>query len=322
VRPVTLLLNNQDVASLLTMEMTMDALEEAYLHLTTGEAVCRPRIDVQIPTRDPQRVYQWGTMEGGSSRSGYFAIRVKSDVIYEQEYKGVRTHEKYCVRPGLFCGLILLVNIDNGEPLALINDGYLQHMRVGADAGIGVKYMAREEAGVVGMLGSGGMARSHTEAFCLVRKIRRMKVYSPTKEHREAFAQEIAEKFGIEVRAMDNPRDVHRGVDILAECTDSVQPVIRGRWLEEGTHITSVGAGLDAEAIQRINVSLRLGSAPAPMGLPELGLHDEVITYAARPVGGDEGGASIRRRRAHGIMAEERVIFLADILAGKARGRR
>ena len=161
---MTLILNNDDVKQVLTMEITMSALDQAYRELTRQEAVCRPRIDMQIPTKDPNKIYQWGTMEGGST-SGYFAIRMKSDVIYEQEYQGAITQEKYCVRPGRFCGLILLNSIENGEPLALINDGYLQHMRVGADSGIGAKYMAREDAEVVGMIGSGGMARSHVESF-------------------------------------------------------------------------------------------------------------------------------------------------------------
>ena len=83
---MTLILNNDDVRSVLTMEATMAALEEAYKQVARGEAVCRPRIDIQIPTRDPRKVYQWGTMEGGSI-SGYFAIRMKSDVVYEQEYE-------------------------------------------------------------------------------------------------------------------------------------------------------------------------------------------------------------------------------------------
>src|SRR5918994_5733333 len=170
-----LILNNADVQSVLTMEITMAALEQAYAELTRQEAVCRPRIDIQIPTQVPGKIYQWGTMEGGST-SGYFAIRMKSDVIYEQEYGGARTQEKYCVRPGKFCGLILLTDIQNGEPLALINDGHLQHMRVGADSGIGAKYMAREDAAVVGMIGSGGMARSHVESFLLARELKRIQV--------------------------------------------------------------------------------------------------------------------------------------------------
>src|SRR5882724_7006187 len=120
---MTLIINNDEVAKVLTMETTLAALEEAYLQLARKEAVCRPRIDIRIPTSDPAKNYQWGTMEGGST-AGYFAIRMKSDIIYETEYNGVVTQEKYCVRPGLYCGLILLTSIENGEPLAFINDGH------------------------------------------------------------------------------------------------------------------------------------------------------------------------------------------------------
>ena len=135
---MTLIINNDDVTKLLTMEATLEALENSYRQLGTKEAVCRPRIDIRIPTSDPNKNYQWGTMEGGST-SGYFAIRMKSDVIYETRYAGAITQEKYCVKPGLFCGLIFLTSIENGEPLAFINDGVLQHMRVGGDGGIGTK---------------------------------------------------------------------------------------------------------------------------------------------------------------------------------------
>src|SRR5262249_27962156 len=114
---MTLIINNADVEKLLTMEMTIEALEESYLALAAKEAVCRPRIDIRIPTSDPAKNYQWGTMEGGST-AGYFAIRMKSDVIYEQRVGDVVTQEKYCSRPGLFCGLILLTSTETGEPLA------------------------------------------------------------------------------------------------------------------------------------------------------------------------------------------------------------
>ena len=157
---MTWIINNHDVERVLTMRDTMTALEESYTRLARGEAVCRPRIDIAIPTSDPDKLYRWGTMEGGST-AGYFAIRMKSDIVYTQTKGNVVTEEKYCTQPGLFCGLILLTSIETGEPLALINDGVLQHMRVGADGGIGVKYMARADAEVVGMLGSGGMARAH-----------------------------------------------------------------------------------------------------------------------------------------------------------------
>ncbi|MEK6562897.1 MAG: ornithine cyclodeaminase family protein [Candidatus Binatota bacterium] len=320
-RAMTLILSNDDVKSVLTMKTTMKALEVAYRQMSRREAVCRPRIDIQIPTKDPQKIYQWGTMEGGSI-SGYFAIRMKSDVVYERKYGGARTQEKYCVRPGKFCGLILLINIQNGEPLALINDGNLQHMRVGADSAIGVKYMARKDATVVGMIGSGGMARSHAESFLLARKIKKIQVYSPTRAHREEYAREIAGKFGIEVTPLDNPRDVYKGAHIVAGCTDSAVPIIIGKWLEEGTHVTCVGGKPDNETLKRIDVSLRLGTAPAPWGLPEFNLADEHITYAAVPKSNAGFKMKPRGQRGHGVVVEDRAVFLAELLSGKKKGRK
>ena len=317
---VTLILNNDEVQSVLTMEITMKALEQAYHEVSRTVAVCRPRIDIQIPTEDPKKIYQWGTMEGGST-SGYFAIRMKSDVIYEHEYLGTITQENYCVHPGKFCGLILLINIQNGEPLALINDGYLQHMRVGADSGIGVKYMGREDAQVVGMLGCGGMARSHMEAFILVRPIKRVQVYSPTKSHREQYAKEMAERFSIEAIAVDDPKDVYKKADIIAGCTDSTVPVIIGKWLEEGTHITCVGGICDENVSERIDVVLRFGNAPTPFGLPEFKVSGN-MTYAALP------GERVNFRKKeigkgdrHGVNAEGKTVLLDELLSGAKKGR-
>ncbi len=322
---MTLLLNNDDVRRLLTMQMTMEALEDAYRQMARRDAVCRPRIDVRIPNGDGDRVYQWGTMEGGSSVSGYFAIRMKSDVIYEQEYAGVRTQEKYCSRPGLFCGLILLTDVRTGEPLAIINDGVLQHMRVGADSGIGVKFMAKEQATTVGMLGSGGMARSHVDAFLLARPtIRRIQVYSPTRAHREAYAAEITEKYGLEVVPVDDPRRVFQRADVVAGCTDSSVPLPMAAWLEPGTHVTSVGGRPDEETAARIDVLLRFGSAPGPAGLPAWEVPNEHVAYLAQPtnpvwahhrMSGSEERVVRWRERAG------RTVSLQELLSGEAPGR-
>ena len=316
---MTLLLNNTDMQQVLTAEMTIAALETSYRHLIEKEAVCRPRIDIRIPTQTPGRFYQWGTMEGGST-SGYFAIRMKSDVLEEHEYNGARTEEKFCVRQGLFCGLIFLTRIENGEPLALINDGYLQHLRVAADGAIGAKIMARKDAAVLGMLGSGGMARSHVESLLRVRDIKRLQVYSPTKANREKYAAEMKEMHGLDSVAMDDPRDVYRGADILAGCTDSAVPVIKGEWLEAGTHVISVGGRPDENAKKRFDVTLRLGTAPAPVGRPELGTADEYLGYMARP---DAEFWQRRRlgKRAPVVTGTGTDVMYADVLAGRTTGR-
>src|SRR5262245_7251398 len=227
-----LIINNTDVARVLPMATTIEVLECAYADLlTTRDVVCRRRTDIQIPTEEPGVIYQWGTMEGGSTR-GYFAIRMKSDIMYEREYSGTRVHERYCVKPGTHCGLIFLTSVKNGEPLALINDGVLQHMRVGADAGIGVRHMSRADSEVVCMLGSGGMARSFIDAFVLVRRIRKIKVFSPTPANREAYAAEMRQRHGLEVVVCDNPRDAYRGGDIVAGMPNAALPVEQGGWVE------------------------------------------------------------------------------------------
>jgi alanine dehydrogenase len=327
---MTLIINNAEVAKILTMEATLEALEESYLQLAAREAVCRPRIDIRIPTSDPAKNYQWGTMEGGST-AGYFAIRMKSDVIYETQYNGVTTQEKYCVRPGRYCGLILLTSIENGEPLAFINDGHLQHMRVAGDGGIGVKYLAQPESEVVGMLGSGGMARAHMQAFTRVRTIKKLQVFSPTKENREQFGREMAAAYNIEVQVCERPEDIYKGADIVAGLTDSAVPVLDGRLLEKGAHIVNIGgSGVpDAESLRRVDVYLRFGDAPAPTGRPELGVDDEYLAYEARPdrpKHGDGRPSSDlsdfgRSRSGHGALSAGRRVSLADLAAGRVKGR-
>src|SRR5580765_5849197 len=190
---MALLISNQDVGQVLDMKTCLEAIEEGIKEYYRGDATCRPRIDVWAPSGDPQGYYQWGSMEGTSRRYGVFATRIKSDIAYWTEgANGTKTQEKYCQRPGLFCGLILLFSTVNGEPLAVMNDGFLQHMRVGATAGIAAKYLAREDADTVGMIGSGSMAWTHALAFAEVRNIKRIQVYSPTVKNRETYAGNLS----------------------------------------------------------------------------------------------------------------------------------
>lgn len=209
-----LIIDNETVSQLLTMDDCVRVQEEAFRKLPTGGAIHRPRIDMYFPCEREDGYFRWGTMEGAND--GYFAIRMKSDIMtWPKDKNGNWTEEKYCREPGTFCGMIFLLSTRNGEPLAFINDGVLQHMRVGGGAGIGAKYLAREDTHIVGMLGSGGMARTFLEAFKCVRDIRLCKIYSPSAEHREAFADEMTKRLNIEVRAVDSAREAVRGVDLF-----------------------------------------------------------------------------------------------------------
>ena len=154
-----LMISNDDVARVLTMRECMEAQEAAFRALLTGRAVFRPRIDTYVPCDREDGYYRFGTVEGASD--GVHAVRLKSDIVHwPKGADGSVTESKYCMQPGTFCGLVFLFSSGNGEPLAIMNDGYLQQMRVGGAAGIGTRLLAREDAQTVGMIGSGGMART------------------------------------------------------------------------------------------------------------------------------------------------------------------
>jgi alanine dehydrogenase len=312
-----LLIDNVVTASVLRMPDVVAVLERSYRELAAGDGLCRPRIDLRYPVGDGRSVYQLGTMEGGSAASGYHAIRIKSDVLTETDPDGNRTQDKYCVTPGSFCGLVMLFSTRTGEPLAMLNDGVLQHMRVGADAAIGVRYAARDDARVLGMLGSGGMARSHLDALLSVRPLERVQVWSPTRANREAYAAEMSSLHGIEVVAVSEPAEVFRGADVVTACTDSAAEVVVGDWLEPGTHVTAVGGRLDASARERLDVWLRLGTAPAPVNDPTWRPTDEYLMYVARP--DDEVWAQHTHGRGRRPPTTgPRVVTLEDVLAGAA----
>lgn len=316
-----LMIDNLTTSAVLTMPAVVEVLEQAYRDLASGEALCRPRIDMRFPV-DEQAIYQWGTMEGGSTTSGYYAIRMKSDVLTEVEYGGTRTQEKFCVEPGTFCGLVFLLSIRTGEPLAILNDGVLQHMRVGADSAIGVKHAARKDAKVLGMLGSGGMARTHLESILLVRDLERVQVFSPTKANRDRYAGEMSERYGIEVVAVDAARDAFRGADIVSGCTDASADVIIGDWLEPGTHVTCIGGRPDPRSREVIDVWLRLGTSPAPINDPTRRPTDEHIAYTARPQDPVwEQHQHGRVRRPPAGPGAPRIMSLEDVVLGGAKVR-
>ena len=260
-----LIINNDLVSRLVSMQDCIDAQERAFAALPSGRSIHRPRVDMYVPCQRDDGYFRWGTMEGAND--GFFAIRMKSDIIHwPRADDGTWTEEKYCIEPGTYCGLILLISTETGEPLAFINDGALQQMRVGAGAALGVKHLAREDSETVGMIGSGGMARTFLEAFTRVRPITRARVYSPTKANREAYAEEMSGKLGVEVTPVATPQEAVKGCDILSSCTDAMQPVYDAAWIEPGMHVTNLGRReMPEEATDVFDVVIRQGTAGLQM---------------------------------------------------------
>jgi hypothetical protein len=144
---MTLLLTNEDIAPLLDPAAVIDELDRTYLSFARGSGVTAPRLDLQAAQNAAGEAYQLGIAGGLSGRYG--ALRIKSDMTFRGVVDGLPRKEKYCVEPGTYVGLILLFSLDNGELLAILHDGLIQKMRVGADSALGARYLAREDASVL-----------------------------------------------------------------------------------------------------------------------------------------------------------------------------
>lgn len=250
---MTLILSNDDVDKLLAMPECIAVLEEAYAELAAGRGVSRTRSDCFTPTAREDALYSLKSMDGVIPKLGVGAVRINSDIItWPKRGNNVR-REKVPAAPGnRYVGLVLLFSTENGEPLAIFPDGVMQRMRVGAANGIGVKYLARDDAKTVGILGSGWQAGAQLMAACAVRRITAIRCYSPNAENRTAFAQQMAEALSIEVVPVSAPEDAIRGADIVMCATNTVDPVFFEHWIEPGMHLSSIKRPeIETKAVKR-----------------------------------------------------------------------
>jgi ornithine cyclodeaminase/alanine dehydrogenase-like protein (mu-crystallin family) len=232
-----LLLSDADVRSLLSMQDCLDALESACKQEGTGHAVNRTKSTIYVRP-ESAGVSQYVSMEGGIRNPPVVALRVRvhGPSSGEQGTGPVGAH------------VVLLFGADTGELLALLKQRVISTYRVAAVAGLAAREMARQDARVVGILGSGGMAHAHVLAYACVRQLQLVKVYSPNAEHREAFADWITETTGVRALALDTPEAVVRGSDIVAACTNARGPIVKAAWLDQrGMHMTGVQLGDQGE---------------------------------------------------------------------------
>lgn len=239
---MTLILSNDDVEKLLTMPDCIAALETAYLDLAEGRGVSRRRSDCITPTTwHEDAIYGLKSMDGVVPALGVGAIRINSDIVTNPLVGNSHRRVKVPAAPGeRYVGLVLLFSTHNGEPLAIFPDGVLQHIRVGATNGLGVKHMARANARTLGILGSGWQAETQLAAACAVRDIEVIRCFSPNRANREAFSARMSETLGIEVRPVEQPEDAVAGADIVMCSTNSIDPIFFEAWIEPGMHLSSI----------------------------------------------------------------------------------
>ena len=222
-----IVITDEDAARLLSIPEAVEAMRVAFRDFAEGRAANPPRLRYSLATEDPARRYVANIHAGAVASYGVACVRAGSQVT---PASGDRTN----------WSIIVLYDLAPGEPLAFMHETFLSGLRVGATSALAVAQGARADAHVLGLYGTGSQALANCRAICAVRPIRRVQLYSPNAAHRQAFAARMAQD-AVEVVALDHPRAVVRGADIVCCATSSKAPVFDGAWLEDGQMVVSIG---------------------------------------------------------------------------------
>jgi alanine dehydrogenase len=226
---MSLTLNEAEVRRLLRMEDLIPAVARALADLSAGRVVQPVRTVLPIPEHQGF----FGVMPAYAG-----ALGAKLVTFYPNN-EGIPTHH----------ALIVLFRPETGEPLAIIDGRLITEMRTAAASAVATQLLARHEASVLAILGSGVQARSHLEALRQVRSFQEVRVWSPRN------AKSFAKQFG--VQPARSAEEAVRGADVVTVATTSTTPVLLGEWLSPGAHVNAVGATrpdwreLDDETLHR-----------------------------------------------------------------------
>jgi len=208
---MTLILNNEDVEKAIDFGECLQAMDEVYRELPAGRAANRPTSQIYMDHSLPEATYSFKSVEGAVKKFGILALRITSDIVREEKHDGSTQLEKLPLAgKGQYLGLVQLFSIENGELL------------------------------ILGLLGSGGQARSHLRFLTSVRPIQKVKVFSPNPDHRKTFAAEMEREIGIAVEAVISGERAIKDCDIVCSATNSSRPVMTGAWLEPGMHYNAI----------------------------------------------------------------------------------
>lgn len=221
------LLSKTDVMKVLNMTDTIAILEKAFADLSNGNAV--------LPQRTPIMGDGGVALFMPAYLKGIGALGVKVVTVYKDNMP------KYNLPTIL--GTIILLDEKTGQALSIMDGGYLTAMRTGGAAGLATKYLARKNAKVHALFGTGGMARTHAWAVDCARKIEKLILYSiDPVEKMEAFKKSLQDIIKCEIKIASNPAEAVAEADIVTLITTAKEPVIKGEWIKAGTHINGLGA--------------------------------------------------------------------------------
>ena len=216
---MTLFLNEQEVAQLLPMDECIEALDRAFAHAGVGQVDNKARSRIRMP-------------------GGFFHFMAAADG--GQGVFGYKAYPSFA-GPGGAKMMVMLYDYESGQLLSCMEAGRLGQIRTGAASGLATRYMARDDAATVAVIGSGFQARTQLEAVCAVRDIKQARVFSRRHERREDFAKRSGERLGVDVQAVDSAQECVEGADIVIAITSAREPVVLGEWLAEGAHVNAAG---------------------------------------------------------------------------------
>ena len=198
------------------MDVAVDALEQAFLARSRGEAHNESRR--RLPTSSGAYNVMFATWPGH---------RIAGLKSYPGGRGGINFH-------------VLLYDTSTNSLMAVIEANRMGQIRTGAASGVATKYMAREDAETVGIIGSGYQAETQLAAIAHVRNIRNAKVYSRSEDNRNRYAERMSEALG---NRGDTGFEWRRGgdADVVATITNSQEPVLLGEWVKPGIHINAAG---------------------------------------------------------------------------------
>ena len=215
---MALFLNEEVVRQLLTMPLTIEAVEESHKELSLARAIDIPRQRTRLP-QTALHILQ-GALPGRDA-IGYKA--------YTSNRSGIRF-------------LVHVFSAASGALRVVMEADYLGMMRTGAASGVATRWLARPDAEVLGVFGAGWQAEGNIEAIAAVRKLRKVKVFARNTERLASFCAKMSDRLQIDVVPGASPEDTVRGSDIVSTITTASSPLFDAAWLSPGTHINAAGS--------------------------------------------------------------------------------
>jgi alanine dehydrogenase len=222
-----LLLSEEDVRIVLSMDDLIAAMRPALEQFSAR--------NVQQPLRT--------VVEVGLQKA---AFAVMPALIAEPPALGAKLVTVFASNAGAgiptHLATILLFDSMTGELMAIMDGRYITEARTAAVSAVATELLAREDAAVLAVIGSGVQARSHVDAIGRIRDVRSIRAWSPTEERLAAFVRETKPRTEADVVRCTSARDAVNGADIVVLATSAREPVVHSEWIREGTHVCAVGA--------------------------------------------------------------------------------